>query len=192
MGACDQPHSDNPPSSGSGAAASTPPVLTESNKEAAQDHLITLNETELKALISRSVAEAIAAEAARAGQSMGAGGSSVAGTMAGMVGVRDLVALMPPGLRSASSIYRGAKTGRIPAEKPGSQWCFDPRGVEAALLKEGAARAAVDDFASRWELAKKALKTSKNWPFESHNKSKKCDAHLQHVGQHNLQATSRT
>ena len=176
MGALCKPHLDNPPSGGNGAAQWNPASLTESNKEGAPDGLITINEAELKALIAKSVAEAIASEAARVGQSAGVGSSSVVGEMAAMVGVRELVAHMPPGLRSASSIYRALKKGRIPAEKPGSQWCFDPRGVAVALLKEQAARGAVDDFVNRWELAKKTLKTSENWPFASHKKLKKCEA----------------
>ncbi len=49
------------------------------------------------------------------------------------VGIAGLVPLLPPGMRSRSSIRRRRKDGTFPGRKVGRTWAFDPEEVLKAI-----------------------------------------------------------
>lgn len=54
----------------------------------------------------------------------------------GYVGISEMVLLMPPGMRSYSTVTRAIKARQIPARKMRGRWAMDPVAV-IAKLKEG-------------------------------------------------------
>jgi hypothetical protein len=109
---------------------------------------------ELRRLVQEEVTRQIAA----AGRTSGAPADSGVAAMAGFVGIAEMARLMPPGLRSESTVRRLIFLRVIPAVKIRSRWCLRPAEVAAALLKQEHARERTHQFLESWKETKTSWK----------------------------------
>jgi len=165
MSDLEQSHPANPSCGGSSLAAPDSP--------AAQGAPAGGLTPEVRSLIEIEVSTQIARHVALLGVPGGHGGPPAAGAMAGRLSIREMVARMPNGLRSESSIRRGIGSGIIPARKFRGQWSLDPAEVEDALLKTATAQGRTEIFAAHWEANRKAISVRCKWPRKTHTRQPK-------------------
>ena len=87
--------------------------------------------------------------------------------MAGFVGIAEMARLMPPGMRSESTVRRLIRLRIIPARKIGSRWYLRPEEVAAALLKQEHTRERAHQFLEVWKESKTPEETGRKTGFGS-------------------------
>jgi hypothetical protein len=121
-----------------------------------------------------AVRKCIASEVARQLFQSGHPGGPAAGVPTGaadLVTLKEILRYMPPKGRSESTVRRWQRQGRIPAEKIGGVWYFEPSKVEEALRSERCAGERIRDAIGVWTAHQKKLKKAPKWPRISQEKS---------------------
>ena len=123
---------------------------------------VTLSPETLRLLVQEEVASQMAAFARPAPKPV-----PVPAELAGYVGIREMVLLMPPGMRSEATIRRLISAGMIPARKFRGRWCLRPADVAAALQKNGENRARIHEVITTWKERKPSSRDPRKTRFGS-------------------------
>jgi len=78
--------------------------------------------------------------------------------------IREMVASMPPGLRSESSIRRSLEDGSIPGRKHRGRWSLDPSEVAAALERQSGQALTAAGYIKVWKHHEAKTKRTGKWP----------------------------
>jgi hypothetical protein len=164
MAAFDQFQPDPSPQGEDSAAASIQPA----RDQMVGDRSATMG---LSPELTRLIADEVARQLALSGHQDQASSDTLGST----VGVKEMMAKMPPGLRSESSVRRAIEAGTIPARKIGARWALDPKAVTAVLMRNESAGQRVSEFKATWQAKEKALKRGKFGQLFHKNNRKKCE-----------------
>jgi hypothetical protein len=127
---------------------------------------------EIRLLVKAEVGREIACFKASMGQYERGGRLPATDSSSRRLTIKEMVPLMPPGLRSESSIRRCLTDRSIPGRKLRGRWSLDPAEVKSAFEGRSARREAVEEFPSVWMQHERESRKNSKWPHFPGRRSK--------------------